>query len=240
MRFKLPIKEKNIVLLIVSSYVLYLGVNSQLNLYIHPRYIVFTFLLSAVGLIITLMDTFYNKNINIHEHNKTKNIYKLPLYFIIVLALLIPAKSLTSATVSQRSTDSGSIVTTSESKPVGALFSESSKGLSISDWSRILGSNTNADFYKNKPVSISGFIFDGDLGPDKLLLARFVVTCCAVDAIPVTVPAQIKDWRNIYQENDWIEIEGNFRSIESNGLEQIILVPETVNKIEEPSNPYAN
>lgn len=241
MRFNLP-PSRIIILLIVSSYVVYLGFTSQLNLYIHPRYVIFTFVMSLISLFVTFIDGYfindYSKKTK-HNHKDSKLIL-IPLYFVIIISIFLPARSLTTATISQRSTDTGSIVSTSESRPIASLFSESSKGLSISDWSRLMESNKDPDFFTNKPAKISGFIYDGDLGNNTILLARFIVTCCAVDAIPVTVAVQIENWSENYNEDKWIEVEGNFKLTQTSIGERLVLIPTNITKIDQPSNSYAN
>ena len=241
MRFKLP-PNRLVIVIIFATYVLYLGFNSQLKFYIHPRYVVFTFSMAAIGLLLALMDGYFDSKSSVkkHNHSKQSKIIHLPMYFIIAVALFIPARSLTSATISQRAADTGSIISTSESKPLTSLFSGSSKGLSISDWSRIIDDNKDSAYYANKPVKISGFVYDGNLGDNVMLLARFVVTCCAVDAVPVTVPVEIANWQSEYEQDEWLEVEGYFEEIITSKGEALVLVPSSVIKIEQPSNPYAN
>jgi uncharacterized repeat protein (TIGR03943 family) len=198
--------------------------------------------MSIIAIVILIMDGFLNNTSNDkkHNHEKQSKAFYLPLIFVISIALFLPAKSLSSATISQRSSDAGSIVTTAESRPIQSLFSGSSKSLSIGDWSRIIPSNNDPGYYVNKPAKISGFIYDGGLGPDVVMLARFIVTCCAVDAVPVTIPVQIENWQTEYIEDEWLEVEGSFKQVETTNGDEIVLIPELATNIEQPSNPYAN
>ncbi len=236
----MPFKQlgvERIILLIAVVFVLYLGVNQQLNLYIHPRYIVFTVVMAVFGLVALLVGTKSKQS----AHGHTANALSLmPLAIILGAALLIPARSLSSATVTQRSIDSGSLVTTTDAQPINTLFAGSSKGLKLSDWSRLLLTNSDPSYYTNKPAKISGFAYDANLGGDTLWLARFILTCCAVDAQPVGVPVRIEGWQDSYQQDEWIEVEGQFMEAETaNGVE-LVLIPDSVQSIEEPRNPYAN
>jgi uncharacterized repeat protein (TIGR03943 family) len=238
MRFKQHIRLT--ILAMATSYVLYLAYQNQLNLYIHPRYIVFTTILSVLGLLLTLLDSYYTRpEVKDHAHSHSRILY-VPLFLLLAMALLLPARTLTSSTVSQRLTDSGSLVATTESQQTVSNFSGSSKGLRIVDWARIISTNTDPAFYINKPAKISGFIFDAELGADAVWVARFTLSCCAVDAQPVGVPVEISDWSTEFNENAWIEVEGQFKMSTTDKGDQLILVPDTVTKIEQPENPYAN
>ena len=239
MRFKF---SHTTVLLTVATYVLYLGVRGDLDLYIHPRYIVFTIVMATIGGAVLFINGLSNAT---HDDSDTHIgdrswLMLVPLIVLVSAALILPAQTLSSSTVSQRITDAGSLIATAESRPVSTLFAGSSRGLRISDWSRILDSNTDPAYYTNKPAKISGFAYDAGLGDDTVWLARFVLTCCAVDAQPIGVAVRIPDWKNTYQENDWIAVEGEFSLQPTAQGEQIVLVPETVDAIDEPENPYAN
>lgn len=228
------------VLLMTTTYVLYLAIQQQINLYIHPRYIVFTFVLAAIGLVLTVIDSYLaDHGAKKHSHLESKVLY-VPLFVLIGAALLFPARTLTSSTVSQRLTDSGSIVATSESQTAQSYFAGSSKGLRIVDWSQLLNTNTDAAFYANKPAKISGFIYDAGLGADTIWLARFILTCCAVDAQPIGLPVQLTNWGDNFKENEWIEVEGQFEVATTSNGEQLVLIPNSVTTIDQPDNPYAN
>lgn len=236
MRFRMP--SYGTLVLMTATYVTYLGVRGQLVLYIHPRYVVFTAVLSGIGVLLTLMDGHYSQDASHQEHGN-KLLY-VPLLFLLVGAVLLPARTLSSATVSQRTTDSGSIVSSAESQPVNTLFAGSSKGLRLNDWSRVLQANTDPDYYVNKPAQVSGFVYDAGLGQDTVWLARFVVTCCAVDAQPIGVPVQIVGWSGDYSEDEWVQVTGEFRLLPTADGDQIVLVPDTIEKIDQPGNPYAS
>jgi uncharacterized repeat protein (TIGR03943 family) len=168
------------------------------------------------------------------NHFKIFKLSNLPLMIILIAAWTLPSSTLTSSTFSQRSID-GQAAAGSNSQPVSDLFANSSKNLSLNDWSRILTTNQNAGYFTNKPVKVSGFIFD-EGSPESFTLARFLVTCCTIDAQPVGVPVLLPNWRNDYEEDSWVEIEGAFE--ERDG--QLILIPKNISQIEVPENPYAN
>jgi len=236
MRYKIVFER--LILIAIAVYVIHLGVNSNLNLYIHPRYIIFTFALSVIALGMLTLDSVLNTQTRTHK--QSSKLSNLPLILMVGFALFLPARTLTSATISQRSTDTGSIVSTTQSEPINTLFAGSSKGLKLGDWSRLLASNEDPAFYVNKPAKISGFVYNAGLGQDTLWLARFVLTCCAVDAQPIGVPVQIDDWQQEFSEDEWVEVQGSFELLGTDLGDQLVLLPETIKSIEQPDNPYGN
>lgn len=221
-------------LLATAVYVAYLAVTRQLDLYIHPRYIIFTITLSILCILVVLAASMSHRTKPDHSHNEF-GLSTLPLLLLLVLALLFPARSLTRATVTQRSIDTNAPPSSIDIENVSM---GSSKALSIQDWSVLIESGKSASFFNNKPAKISGFIYDAGLGDSTIWIARFILTCCAVDARPIGVPVYIPNWRSSFSENQWLEIEGMFRYQET--LQGLILVPDSVTGIQEPDNPYAN
>lgn len=236
MRFKFALEPT--LLIIVAVYILQLGVRDNLALYIHPRYILFTTTMTVIGLV--LFTAHFISGSKQKSTHGPSMLGMIPLSLILLFALFVPARSLTSATISQRSTDAGSLVATADSRPVNTLFAGSSKGLKLADWSRLLSTNTDPSYYANKPAKISGFIYDAELGQDTVLLARFVVTCCAVDAQPIGVAVRLPNWESLYDQDQWLEVEGEFGLVETANGEQLVLNSTNVSEIDQPRNPYAN
>jgi uncharacterized repeat protein (TIGR03943 family) len=131
-------------------------------------------------------------------------------------------------------------VTGLDDAPLASLFAQSSKGLGLADWSRLLVANPEPDYYSTKQVEVSGFVYDAGLGNDTVWLARFVVTCCAVDAQPVGVPLLLPQWQTEYKEDQWLAVKGTFQLRSTLKGEQLVLVPDEIETIKEPDNPYAN
>lgn len=240
MPFKLPSFAAS-VLIVTATYVLYLWFVSDLNLYIHPRYIVFTFIFAGIGLVLSLLHAITDRKKAVGDDTaRESKLLLMPILFLLAVALLLPARTLSSATVSQRATDSGSLVASADSQSINSLFSGSSRGLRLQDWSRLLSSEDDPAYYVNKPAKISGFVYDADLGNNTIWVARFVLTCCAVDAQPIGVPVKVDDWQNKFAQDEWIEIEGEFTQAETAQGDMIVLLPTEINKIDVPRNPYAN
>lgn len=236
MRYK--VCSSKIAVAIVALYILTLAFLGKLSLYIHGRYIIFTVVLSIVTFILITV-SIYHEKIPIKSKFHI-SIGVLPLLFIITLALLLPARSLTSATASQRNTSLINIDAGTGSNTVANIFAKSSQTLQLHDWARVLELNPNPQYYQNKTAKVSGFIFDGGLGENTFMLARFIVTCCAIDARPIGVPVYVENWKQEYTEDQWIEIVGEFQEQHTAEGIRIELLPTTIQIIEEPANPYGN
>lgn len=219
-----------------SVYVLALGVKGDLDLYIHPRYIFFTAGMSVVCLVLLLLNQAKHTAHSNESHSKNL----LPLIVLLLFAIALPARSLTSSTISQRAVSDVSAANQTDDRALSSLFAGSSRALSLNDWARLLATNNDETYYANKTARVSGFLYDAELGGDVAWLARFVVTCCAIDAQPVGVPVHIEEWGNKYEQDTWLEVEGTFQKILTAQGEQIVLIPTSTKVIEEPENPYAN
>jgi len=223
-------KIKAILLAASTALVLRLAVLQQLNLYIHPRYIVFTITMASIAAVLVIL------NLTSKSSKKERiRISMIPLLLVLFFGLTFPAKSLTSSTVSQRSV-SGTQPLSANSGDITKLFANSSRSLSLEDWTRIIGANTSDSYFAKKQVKVSGFIYNDGVSPSIFKLSRFIVTCCAIDAQPIGVGVYEENWNNLYDEDQWLEIEGEFKTVDS----KILLVPSSITKIEEPENPYAN
>ena len=71
-----------------------------------------------------------------------------------------------------------------------------------------------------------------------LLIARFVIAHCALDAYPVALPVQLTQNREAYAPDTWLEIEGQMITAELEGKRQLTIQAKSLKPIPEPKNPY--
>jgi len=159
--------------------------------------------------------------------------------FIIVvvgIGVLLPPKSLSSITASQRSIDLNSINLTQDTISAVKNFNKSTSNYSLGDWIAMQNFNPDPNFYVDKEVKVSGFLYKPtslNLPENTAVVARFIITCCAVDARPVGLKLTLVE-SNV-KVDDWIEVTGKF-GLDTNG--EIIIISENISKIEEPASPY--
>ena len=227
----------------------WLAVTNQLILYIHPRYIVFTVIMAALGLVL-VVSSFRRSPAHDHDHDQPSphgfrraiTVVGTVLTLNLAVALVVvPPTTLTTATAEQRvinSTQVGSgarTVDSAASAPAGAFAR-----FTVLDWSSLLRQTTDAGFYRDKAANIVGFITkDTDDPQNVFYVSRFVITCCAVDAQPVGVPVYLPNWRDRFAADQWVKVSGSFETNPSTKSQQsIALVPTVTTKVDQPSEPY--
>ncbi len=98
----------------------------------------------------------------------------------------------------------------------------------------------DADSLDDQPVRLTGLVVHDDDVPGGFLLTRFVLSCCAADAIPVQVG--VVDGGRPAQDS-WVEVEGTLvppppLDRDATELPLLELEATAVRPIDEPSNPY--
>ncbi|SFT05015.1 TIGR03943 family putative permease subunit [Marininema halotolerans] len=88
-----------------------------------------------------------------------------------------------------------------------------------------------------KTIRVQGFVHYAKEEPNKLIVARYVVTCCIADASVVGFPVEIPRG-TAFKEGTWIEVTGTLSTttIESRRMPQI--EGTEVRQISEPKNAY--
>lgn len=238
----------NLIILGLGLYVIALHADGKLRFYIHPRYELFTFggaviavIMAAAAVGLTLRELSLQskkKKLNWVKELKQYNFWKklalvaLPL----LIGLLLPVKPLSSSTANQRDLDLNSI-TGRELSSVD-IFATDTKKYTLGEWVIALNTEPDLEDYEGKEVAVDGFIYaQQGLPNDQFLLSRFAITCCAVDASPAGLVVRY-DWRGKFKQDDWLKINGRFAIDESTGTQILVIVPEKVNKISVPDNPY--
>lgn len=228
----MPYKLVYVLLIATSTYILQLAIRDQLQLYIHPRYILFTVSMSLIGFVLAILGFYANKS----KLPWRSLIGYMPLIIMVALALVFAPRSLSSFTVSQRSTGVDPFAVGEQTLD---YYSGSSKNLELIDWARLISRNSNPEYYTNRELSVSGFIYDTG-NSDTFQVARFVVTCCAVDAQPTGIDVFYPNWRAEFEQDQWVQIEGGVAEKQINSTNKLVVIPESIQPIEEPDNPYAN
>jgi putative membrane protein len=119
------------------------------------------------------------------------------------------------------------------------------------DWIRTLNAYPEPDAYQGQKAKITGFVIHlPQLPPNYLLLSRFVLTCCAVDAYPVGIPIKLEGDRSVYPPDSWLTVEGAMLTeslpFDSQTLKaiprqkrQLVLEAQSIQQIPTPSDPYS-
>jgi uncharacterized repeat protein (TIGR03943 family) len=229
--------------------ILWLGATGRLELYIHPRYTVFTIVMAVIGgaasiAAFLVVPGHGHDEHDDHDEEKPRSGWRAALAIggsvllvaASVLALLVlPPATLTSATADNRDIASSNTLADADTT---SLVGGDSTTFTVKDWATLLHQGLGDDFFAGKPAAISGFLVATE-DPDVVYVARFLVTCCAVDAQPLGVPVLLPGWEDDFAADDWVEVTGGFApDPDPAAAEPIVLVPDTLDGIERPAQPY--
>ena len=118
-------------------------------------------------------------------------------------------------------------------------------------WVRTLNAYPEPDAYAGQKAKITGFVVHyPDLPDNYILLARFILTCCAVDVYPVAIPVRLEGDRRQYPPDTWLEVQGimetetlknNSQTLQKSGNQkrQLVLNAQSVRTIPTPADPYS-
>jgi uncharacterized repeat protein (TIGR03943 family) len=110
---------------------------------------------------------------------------------------------------------------------------------SLIDWIRTLNVYPEPDAYSGDPVNITGFVIHPPNWPENyLMVARFVLTCCAADAYPVGLPIKMTGDRTEFKPDSWIQVQGEMLTDTLDGQRRLVIQPVTITPVPEPKNPY--
>ncbi|MEM6839126.1 MAG: TIGR03943 family protein [Cyanobacteria bacterium P01_C01_bin.120] len=110
---------------------------------------------------------------------------------------------------------------------------------SLIDWIRTLNVYPEPDAYADEPVNVVGFVIHPPEWDDNyLMVARFVLTCCAADAYPVGLPVELSGDRREFAPDSWIAVQGIMQTETLDGQRRLVIQPDEVVAVDEPENPY--
>jgi uncharacterized repeat protein (TIGR03943 family) len=221
----------------------------KLFLLVHPNYFGLTVaagvvLLVVAGLKALILIRQRSRRAVRGEGSATQHITLFPpglssilLLAIAILGLVISPRAFASQTALDRGvTDT---LTVTRVKPQAFRVSESSEDKSLVEWIRTLTVYPEPDAYTGQKAKVQGFVtYPPNLPNQYLLISRFVITCCAADAYPVSLPVKLTQSRDTYKPDSWLEIEGQMITESLAGKRQLVIEAKSIKGIDEPKNPY--
>lgn len=218
----------------------------QLNLLIHPSY---TPLVVATSFCLLVVAFLKAKQLLKRRRDDTPSVQHLAVFppgwsssLLIVAALLgflITPKVFASQNAANRSVSE--LLGPSRVQPKSFHSSGNPEKRTLVEWVRILNVYPEPDKYKGQKAKISGFVVHSpDMGKEYLLLSQFIITCCAADAYPIGLPVKLKESRDKYPPDNWLEIEGKMNTEEFGGKRHLTLIADSIKSIPQPKNPYSS
>ena len=228
--------------IIVCGYILLLACRDQLGFYIHPRYHIFASIISIVGIILLLIDTMLQLKLKVSVKPAKFSLksVKPASYLAIIILLagyLLPPKPLSPSSLAQR--ESPAIIEP-ESRCETPKPREGSSTVSINRWKTAINSCKQTSYFNNADISVTGFVSNGLLrnyGYDYFYLARYVISCCAVDSVPMKILVEKNFFIN-YPDGTWLTVKGKLSQKVVNGQAEYVITDARAAKIDQPKYPY--
>jgi uncharacterized repeat protein (TIGR03943 family) len=221
-----------------------LWLSGQLYLLIHPNYIPLTAIAALVLLFVGGAEAWrVAKRARGYTNNQQHVTLIKPslssslLLIVAIVALCINPRPFTSEKAIHR----GVIENIADARTIPKSFRASNRPeeRSLVEWVRTISAYPEPDAYKGQKVKFTGFVVHAPDQPDNMfLITRFVITCCAADVYPVSLPVKITGSRANYPPDRWLQIEGQADVETTNGNRQVVIVANNITAIAEPKNPY--
>lgn len=217
----------------------------KLYLLIHPNYMGLTvlaggaLLLLALWRAITLLQRARGRAIATVAHTTLLPIgwSSTLLLATAILGLVISPRAFTSQTALQRGVSDTPTLT--RVKPQAFRASSNSEDKSIIDWVRTLTAYPEPDAYTGQKARVQGFVIHPpNFSSQYLLISRFVLTCCAADAYPVSLTVKLPKSRDAYKSDSWLEVKGTMATETLAGKRLLVIQATSLTPIQEPKNPY--
>lgn len=240
----------------------WLALNGQLGLYIHPRYFGFTAVMAVIGGVLAIVALALvpgrDDETLEHEHHHADPgtdqgagradgaraprraaigtaVSAVIVVGSIVALLAFPPATLTAQTALERDIDR---TTADLAGDAPNLAGADPSRFTVKDWALLLRQTEDPAAFTGQEVALIGFVTPAPGDPDdSFYVARFTVTCCAVDAQPVGVAVHLPGWRDRFAVDDWVEATGGFGPDPAGG-DGLVLVPDAVEATEQPEQPY--
>jgi len=230
-------------MLVLATLAAWLAIRGKLDLYVHPRYIWFTVVMCGAGLLAVLLGLAvkgtHQPPLFQRRGAAAAAIGAVCLLLCMVMVVLRPV-GLTSSAASQRDANAAALSLNDSTASVADLAAPDAayQRFTAKEWAALLAQNADPGLFEGKKANLTGFVSPGAANnPSVFQLSRFIISCCAVDARPISVPVYQPNWKAAYPENQWLEVSGSFIANPDSGP-PVVLRIEQAKKVPEPAEPY--
>jgi len=218
------------------------AIDGTLYIPIHPSYYLLVTVTGGCSILIGLFQSWrlYRGNFTapqeLHASLLPRGIATMLLLGTAIAGLIITPKLFTSQAAIQRGVSTDVTVTRSHTQ---AFHTNVRSDRTLVDWVRTLNNYPEPDAYLGQKANINGFVFyPKQLPANYLMLSRFVITCCAVDAYPVSIPVKFTGSRQTYHQDSWLQVKGQAIVETFVGNRQLVIEASELKPIPAPKNPY--
>lgn len=223
-----------VIVVLFCVHIIRIFLNDKINLYIHPRYNLFTIIMATVSLLILLTSLFTNFKVK-STRSERFNFLDFTVILILAVAFLVKPSALSVETSQRKSLN----------LPNYELVDEDSSNYKCRSIDNNIESIiTNITYsplncYESQEIELEGFLFtslDNPLPSGYSYFGRVVLSCCIVDARPYALPIKHKIPNS--NTDQWVRVSGELKVDTINGIEQIYISPVKIDEIEDPDIPY--
>lgn len=239
----------------------WLALSGRLGLYIHPRYFVFTVVMVAIGGVAVLAGFLLGKRSDAHGHDHAADAHdhvdllapepprppgrlrtglavagSAAIVLVAAVALVaLPPTTLSASLAGDREVNAS--IDTSDDAPV--LVGGDTSAFTVKDWAVLIRQGGSDAVLRSADPTIMGFIVPIEGSADSFSVARYSITCCAVDAQPFGVTVVMPGWQDSLEPGQWVEASGRFvENPDASATNGWVLESSGTVAIEEPSDPY--
>ena len=173
-----------------------------------------------------------------HDHSHALGWSGLVLISLpIVLGLLVPPRPLGVAALQNREISAGGLDSVLPAAAGSTLVKESSER-TILDW--VLAFHQGDRPAETDTADVVGFVYLDEAADEAAFtLTRFVVGCCAADAMAVGLPVSLAAGlpsEEALEDGQWVRVVGRFAASTGNSIP--VLLAEQLEAVPEPNQPY--
>ncbi len=233
----------NVTLFLLGIALVALYWTDRLGLYIRPDYHVFSYLMGIILIIVGWAGMSVPPGHHHHKDSRSQQLFSLLSFcvFVCLWAYVVfgPRVSLSARAAVNRGVNQNAAAGaqwSDESAPILSplLSLAQTESYTLADWTRLLRRDPEPRSHEGKSVDLEGFIQTQSDGT--FSLARFIVSCCVVDATPLSLPVDAPAGE--LKDGQWVRVKGKF-AVRSRGDNRVLMIsPESIEKIEEPELPY--
>lgn len=232
---------------------IWLALSGRLGLYIHPRYFVFTVIMASIGGIAVLAAFVVRQRVAAHAHDggheheheptprgRARGILAVAGSVVIVLVaavalVALPPTTLSASLAGDREVNASIDLGDESPTLVGGDTSE----FTVKDWAVLIRQGGSDAVLRSSSPTIIGFVVPIEGRNDAFSVARYSITCCAVDAQPFGVTVVMPGWQDQFESGDWVSATGRFVENPDAAADATWALESTETvEIDEPSDPY--
>ena len=225
---------KSLILLGMGIYLLLLILTGNLSNYINLRFAWLVYIGAAVFFLLALVNlagALKPADEHKHEHYQIGWDILLIVAFPLLLALLIPSRSLGIEAIN------GGVSVSPVGIASAAAFSRNPLDRNVLDWLREFNRAAPATF-NGMPAAVVGFVYlEPSFAADDFMLSRFTMSCCVADAFPIGMPVRSAETSTL-TAGDWVRVTGTLKAAEFDSDFLPVLLAESLERVDEPQQPY--